>query len=226
MMFDVAMPEENFVWYNYTGESEMCFGVTLSKFHEIVKNIKKKDTLAFSIYADRQEILEVKVIPSSRTRVSISTILIRKMQFVENELPELDTSVRAVIMSSEYQKMCKEILKMSDVVNVRTKPGYIRFSCNCDNLVYKAVEFGAEDYEDAGDDDSEEIDEVNVDFNTEQFSRITKIANLGQQIQIYTGELIKMVTNIESIGSLTVFVKSSSHIAQDEENNRTSSSVE
>ena len=81
------------------------------------------------------------------------------------------------------------------------------------------VEFGETGDSDDENDSSNRSPEYNQDFETEQLSRITKMAGLSTNMQIYTknGSPLLFKSDIGNIGKIAIYIKSKDLI--EKENN-------
>ena len=89
-------------------------------------------------------------------------------------------------------------------MKVLSKNFSIEFSCNAGGILKRSVRFG----EDVNDDEDELREEFAQDFNTEQLCRITKLSGLSTNIQIYPGKPLLFKSNIGSIGTIFIYIKS------------------
>jgi len=90
---------------------------------------------------------------------------------------------------------------------------HIEFNCNAGGILKRTVQFGEID---DSDDDSEDEGGQNKDFRqefvTEQLCRITKMAGLGTNIQIFPGRPLLFRSNIGNLGKISIYIKSKEQI--------------
>ena len=58
------------------------------------------------------------------------------------------------------------------------------------------------------DDTNDNTDEYSQEFSTEQLCRITKLAGLSTNMQIFPGKPLLFKSNVGSLGKISIFIKS------------------
>ena len=104
----------------------MYMGINLTHFHKMLKSIKKKDSLLLFIDEDDSTNLGIRVIPKENNRVSTSYIKIQNQQNIDITLPT-GYNNPIIVPSTEYQKMCKEMVNISNTIKIVSKSSFIKF---------------------------------------------------------------------------------------------------
>ena len=187
---------------------KMFLGINLNHFHKMLRPIKKKDNLELYIDDEFPNNLNIKVIPKENNRTTTSTIKIQSIQNLDIDLPT-GYSNAISISSINYQKMLKELGNIGNMVEVSAKKYSIDFSCSATGVYGRTVSFGNTD--------DEEDDEIiyKEDFNTETLSRISKLAGLSTNIQIFPGKPLYFKSNIGNLGEINIYIKSKDQIEKD-----------
>ena len=207
ILIDLNLSSENFT-----------IGVNLSHVHKMLKTIKKKDNITLFIDDEDPTSLCITVEPKENTRVTTSKV---KIQFIENIHPELpegyDKSI--LVSSSEYQKMIKEMNSIGKTVKIVSRSGYIKFLSDEDGIYSKNVTFG-ESIKDEDDDYmyKNEYETFNHIYETDKLTRISKIAGLSNNMQIYTKNNLPLAfrSSVGTLGKISIYVKSNFQIESDE----------
>jgi proliferating cell nuclear antigen len=194
----------------------MFIGVNMTHFHKMVKAIKKKDSMVLFIDDERPTDLGIKVVPKENNRVTISYIKIQEIQNLDIDIPT-NYGKPVIVPSSEFQKLCKDMNNIGTTINIMSRGFYVKFLCNASSVYSREVVFGEVDDEDDEIDSSIVETEYNEEFDTEQLTRITKIAGLSNNMQMFpkTGQPLFFRSNIGSIGKISIFIKSKSQIEQE-----------
>jgi proliferating cell nuclear antigen PCNA len=218
ILIKVSLESENFTLYKFKCKDKLFLGINLNHFHKMLKSIKKKDSMQLFINDDAPNDLGIKVIPKENNRITTSFVTIQEIQTIDIDIPE-GYGKPIIVPSSEYQKMCKDMTHIGSMINVVARNFHIKFRCNAGGVMKRHVEFG-----EMGDSDDEEekdnnIIEYNQDFDTEQLSRITKMAGLSTNMQIYPkkGKPLLFKSSIGSLGKISIYIKSKDLI--EKENN-------
>lgn len=223
ILIHVVLESENFTLYKFKSKKKMFLGINLNHFHKMLKSIKKKDSLQLFINDDSPNDLCIKVIPKENNRVTTSFVTIQEIQTIDIDIPDgYDKSI--IVPSSEYQKMCKEMTHIGNVINIVARNFHITFRCNACGVMKRHVEFGemedSDEEQENTDPTKEPVTEYNQEFDTEQLSRITKIAGLSSTIQIYTkkGKPLLFKSSIGSLGKIAIYIKSKDLIEKENSN--------
>lgn len=213
ILIDLKLDSNSFSVYKYKSNDKMYLGINLTHFHKMLKSIKKRDSIQFFIDDSFPTELGIKVIPKENNRVTTSFVKIQSIQNIDIDLP--DGYGRPVIVpSSEFQKMCKGLKHISNETNVTSKGFLIRFSSNAGGVMKRSTEFGETEDSDSEPEDENDDDEpeYNEKFDTEQLTRITKLAGLSSTMQIYPKQETPLLfkCDVGSIGHISIYLKSKS----------------
>lgn len=218
ILIQLSLESENFTLYKFKLKEKKFLGINLNHFHRMLKSIKKKDSLQLFIDDEFPNDLGIKVIPKENNRITTSFIKIQEKQNISIEVPTgYDKPV--IVPSSEYQKMCKDMAHIGNMIRVTSKNFHIKFICNAGGVMKRDVEFGemsdSDDNED--DDDESKVNEYVDDFDTEQLSRITKMAGLASNMQIYPKRKKPLLfkSSVGSLGKISIYIKSKDQIEKD-----------
>ena len=203
ILINLKLNAEGFLVYKFNSK-KLFLGINLNHFHKMIKSIKKKDSIELYIDDENPNDLAIKVIPKENNRTTISFIKIQSIQNLDIDIPT-GYKKPVSISSSEYQKIIKDMGNIGNIMNISSKKFSIEFSCNAGGILKRKVRFGEVD-DDDDDDDNEK--EFNEDFNTEQLCRISKLAGLSSNIQIFPGKPLLFKSNVGTLGFIEIYIKS------------------
>jgi proliferating cell nuclear antigen PCNA len=208
-LVDLNLSSENFQIYRFKNASKFCMGLNLNHFHKMLKSVKKKDSLELFIGEDSMTELGIKTIPKENTRITTSGILIQSIQNLDIDIP-VGYGKPVIVPSSEFQKMCKDLSSIGSTnIKVVAHNFHIEFIADADGILKRKVVFGEQSGVDS-DSDDEDI-KYNATFSTDQLTRITKLAGLSTNMQIFpaTPHLpLLFRTSIGSLGKISIYIKS------------------
>jgi proliferating cell nuclear antigen len=217
-MVDLELLAENFSVYKYKLENKFCLGLNLNHFHKMLKSIKKKDSLQLFIDSDNTTELGIKTIPKENTRITTSGIKIQTIQNLDIDIPD-GYGKPVIVLSSEFQKMCKDLSSIGSTnITVVAKNFHIEFIADADGILKRKVVFGENDDSSDEDENNDSNPEYTATFATDQLSRITKLAGLSGNMQIFpaSGNLpLLFRSNIGSLGKIAIFIKSKELLANE-----------
>lgn len=202
ILLDVDLNAENFVQFKFKHAASISIGLNFTHFYKMVKSIKKKDSVVLFIEDERPNELGIRVIPKEKNRITTSFVKIQNLQSLDIELPDgYDGAV--IVPSNEYIKMIKDLNSMGgNSIQVSSNGNIIKFGCNSNGVYSRDIVFGDDDGE-------EEKFNVSQEFETEQFVRISKVAGLSTQIQIFQADELPILikSNVGNLGKICVYMK-------------------
>ena len=119
------------------------------------------------------------MIPKENNRITTSVIKIQPIQNVNIDLPKGYT--HSVIMpSNDYQKMCKSMSNISDLITITSKNNYICYKCDTGELMTREVEFGSFNDSDDSDDSDNETKTLSQKFEMNRLLNTSKLSGPKQ----------------------------------------------
>lgn len=221
ILIELKLEAENFTVYKYRRTNKLFLGINMLHFHQMLKSIKKRDSVEFFINDKSPTDFGIKVIPKENNRVTTSYVKIQDDQNICISIPQ--GYVKPIIVpSGEYQKMCKGMQRIGNTINISAKGFQIKFTCDAGGVMKRVTEFGEPD-EESDDESSDEEESSNnngrycEDFKTDQLTKITKLAGLGQTMQIYPqdGAPLLFRSSIGNLGKISIYIKSEQQLQRE-----------
>ena len=188
-------------------KQETQLSLDTKNLYNIIRTIKKKDTLLLSIAERTPTSIDICIEPRNSEQMSMtSTINITMIQNLEI-IPVPDFGAPVTVNSASFHKMIKSMATLSPLLTISTKPGYISFTSENNGVLKKVAEFGVKSLSSAI--------TYSDEFNVTQFSKTVKIAGLGNSIDFYTevdSPFVMMKSDIGSVGEIRLFIKSKRQI--------------
>lgn len=185
---------------------ETQLSLDTKNLYNIIRTIKKKDTLLLSISEKTPTSIDICIEPRNSEQMSMtSTINITMIQNLEI-VPVPDFGAPVTVNSASFHKMIKSMATLSPLLTISTKQGYISFTSENNGVLKKVAEFGTK---------SSGPSMYSDEFNVTQFSKTVKIAGLGNSIDFYTevdSPFVMMKSDIGSVGEIRLFIKSKRQI--------------
>lgn len=217
LLFDVNMDAIKFHNYVFNHDLPILYlGINLNHLNKLLRSIKKKDSLHLFITEQDTTNLGIEIIPKDKSPpVTTSFIKIQNIQNLEIMLPE-GYDNHLLISSSGFSKMCKDMITISTVMMINIFNHHVRFSCNVGNIYSREIALGETDLEEP-DTTVMYMDE----FDTEIFSRITKISGLHPNMYIHFSTVLPIFlrSNIGNLGEISIFIKTKKQILSENSNN-------
>ena len=213
MLLRFELNMENFD--NYSCDTEKMIAVNLKHLHKLVKNVKKKDSIALFISNEYPTKLGIKIVPvminKQSERAEISYISIREVQKGGVITPK-GYHYPKVIPSTDYQKMCKKMVTVpGKIVNITIqKNNYISFFCDGGDIISSELTFGTID---------PKLPESSIykgQFYTTMLNQLVKMPGLFPKMQISApkerGFPIRIKMQTGNLGFIEVYLKEKTQI--------------
>ena len=221
ILINLVLHSINFPVFKFNHTEKMYLGINLNHLHRLTKSIKKKDQLELSITSDAPTDLIIEVIPKDNSRITTSTIKIQNIQTLDITLPTgYDKPI--IIPSGEYSKMLKDLGSLGNnikgnVIKISSKNRQIEFACDSAGILKRKVKFGEAD-DSLSEELIEALEEYSEEFSSDLLCRITKLAGLSNQIQVYIGKPLLLCSNVGNLGKIQIYIKSKNEISRTIEN--------
>lgn len=207
---------KDFNIFQLNSDTPLKVGLNINHFYRMLKSIKKKDSMVLFIREDRPHELGIQIMPKEHTRLTISYIRVQNIQNLEILLP--GPYVHSVLISSsEFSKMCKDMLSISNTLHVVSNVFHVRFVSHLGSVYSREVILGETELENDSDHTSLLPTIFEDDFETEQLSRIVKMSGLSPTINIYSAKGLPILirSRIGNLGFLSIYMKSRGQVEEE-----------
>ena len=205
-LIDVQLNKENFEFFRCT--KPLSFSVNSGTFHNMLKSIKKKDSIALYVTeADPLKlVISVKQTDESGNADAKITIIYNRPD--KYDLPtEYESPV--IMSNKDFQKM-KTLHSISRTIKVTYKPGFLRFFCDGGELFSRELSFGEDSTQ----------DQFIQHYCTSYITGLTKCANayINGNVSIFDApnQPMKIKMRAGNLGELIIFIKSQEMIECEE----------
>ena len=207
-LFSVDLTASSFTEYEFNAKSKLFVGLSLNHFYMTLQTVKKKDIIELSISEESPKSLISSVWPQNNTHRTRDELKIQEFQRIDIDLPVgYDKGIS--IISSNFQKMLKSIIKLGSSIVVKSNSSKIQFLCNKSNIILRDIEFGDKN-------DNSKFT-YSQDFDQKILLRLLKITGLSTSLEIFTKENLPLLITspVGTLGKISIFVKSKQQIAED-----------
>lgn len=234
-LIDLKLHAKDFNLF-YLKPASLSIGVNVNHQYKMLKSVKKKDSLQLFIHENAPTDLGIQILPKDHSRLTTSYIRIQNIQNLEIQLPDPYPHT-ILISSSEFSKMCKDMLNISNSILILANQYSAKFVCNLGSVYSREVILGETEVEKYANHDgfypnvsgtSSSITEkenggydfvFKDDFETEQLSRIVKISGLSNNININCHENMPLLiqSKVGSLGEINIYIKSRRQIEEEQQ---------
>jgi DNA polymerase III sliding clamp (beta) subunit (PCNA family) len=201
-LIDLALYKENFPKFKLV--KPLNFLVNSMHLYKMLKSIKKKDTITLFITESDPLNLGICVEQSDEDN-KINTHI--RISYNQPDIPEPLTGYEdhVIMNNKEFQKM-KNLHSISKTINIKSKPGYIRFFCDGNDFYSREFIIGNPE-----DEDNKHLQiGFNQNFSTLHITGLAKCAGQSSNVQVFTNEELplKIKMKVGTMGDLIVYIKS------------------
>jgi len=103
----------------YSCESDMVIGVNLASFTKLLKSVNK-NIITFFVEKNNPYSLGLVIESHEKKRVSIFRVPVLDIEFSDMRYPEMDFDATLQLQSADFQKLCRELAVVGDIVDIQT----------------------------------------------------------------------------------------------------------
>lgn len=209
VLIDLFLDAENFDCYYFTGDA-ISTGINFMDLKNILKSMKKTDSLTLTITDDEPNSLIIMITPHNGGCFFETKLDFINKQNISLEVPEVKM-YHIVVNSKEFQQMCKELknsLSPSSSVYVEChrfddKFDSVTFSGSPDSRYDKTITFSNQVPQSF----DPELVYRNV-FSPAMILNLQKLVNICKRIHLYFDvlDIMKLSLQIEELGHMDVYL--------------------
>lgn len=212
LLFDLELDHKRFLLYIFDYDEQIKIGLNLKYFYQMIRSMKKRDTIELFIENDKSDKFGIRVYPRENNRISESFLKIYEYQLIEIDIPgKIDDEItygRPInICANDFQKMIKDLCGIANTIRIESTQYIVKFSSIIEEVLSKEITFG--DIQEHSNYDQHEII-YKAEFNVQQILTIIKVASLSVQLQLYCVQDLPLLlkTNVGPLGDLSIYIKS------------------
>lgn len=183
--------------------SPTCIGVNMLNFHKIIKTINSNDTL--SLFMDENDPNHLNVRIESNEKNTRTNYKLNLLDLDNPQNPINSTVFNSVITlpSSDFQKICRDMHNLSDLVEIKSINKQLIFTCKGDFCQQETIL--CDNNENAGGSQSGSgADIIQGIFKLKYLVHFTKCTNLSNTVEIYLKNDYPLIVKyaVTSIGEI------------------------
>lgn len=166
----------------YQCDNPVSIGINMLNFHKIIKTINSNDTLTFYMDKNDPNHLNIKIESSEKnTRTNYKLDLLD----YDEPQPTINSTVfnsMITLPSSDFQKICRDMNNLSDLVEIKNINKQLIFTCKGDFCEQETILC------DSGNNEIMDVNSVDIIqgvFKLKYLVHFTKCTNLSNTVEIY-----------------------------------------
>ena len=165
----------------YMCEQELLVGLNMTSFHKLMKTVTNNDTVTFFIEKNKPHEFGIKI--ENADKNSCTTFHLKMLDIDEHEIniPDVELDSQISMPSNEFQKMCRDMMNISDTIELTSANNALKLVCNGDYAKQETV-IGEATH---GLSFTKNENEVTGKFSLKYINLFTKSTNLSNVVNIY-----------------------------------------
>lgn len=184
----------------YHCENKVQVGLNMLSLFKLMKTVTNNDTVTMFIESSKPHELGIKI--ENADKNSRTVFHLKMLDIDENELRIPDVALDSVISmpSNEFQRICRDMLNISDTIVITSSNNSLKLSCNGDYANQETV-IGETSH---GLVFSKRDGDVSGEFSLKYINLFTKSTNLSNTVEIYMKESypLMLVYNVANLGNI------------------------
>lgn len=197
VLVHLRLEAKHFEYYHC--EQKITIGVNMLNLHKLIKTINSNDTLTMYIDSDDMNHLGIRIENGEK-----NTKTTYKLNLLDLDNPKIQidpASFNSVItlLSSDYQKICRDMSNLAEVVEIKNVNHQLIFSCKGEFSSQETI------ITDADNDHKQDGDEiVQGVFNLKYLVLFSKCTNLCNTVELYLKNDYPLIVkyDVASLGTL------------------------
>lgn len=197
-LIDLVLPSENFEEYECNNE-EYVVGINITNTFKLLKPITNNDTLTISI--TEKDSINFKI--ENESKKSHTEFKLKLLEIDEDhiQIPHLNTKVTTVMLSSDFQRICRDMINISNEIEITRNKNHIIFRCEGDfaNQLTKIECVDQENFK----------GNLSGIYSLKYINLFTKATGMCSTIQILMEEEMRFLIlkyNVANLGELKFFL--------------------
>lgn len=175
----LRLHHDKFEYYKCT--SNLQVGLNMSSFHKLMKTVTNNDTVTFFISSDNPHEFGIKIENADKNSQTIFHLKMLDIDEHELNIPDVELDSVISMPSNEFQKMCRDMLNISDTIELSSCNNTFKLMCNGEYAKQETI-IGEATHGLVFD----KIDNnVSGKFSLKYINLFTKSTNLSNTVQIY-----------------------------------------
>ena len=192
--------ESNFE--HYFCKHKIFIGVNMLNFFKLIRTLGNNDALTLFIEADNTNLLGIKI--ENGEKNSLTTYYLNLIEVDEStyQIPPAQFESILTMPSNEFNKICRDMINLSDVIEIKSVGNQIIFSCKGEFCTQETIIGETTDGLNFLKSNPDNV--IQGYYNLKHLTLFTKCTNLCKSIEMYIKNNFPIIIkfSVGSIGSL------------------------
>ena len=184
----------------YECKKKTIVGISMTYLFKLIKIITNSDTLTFTMNEDNMNVLEIIVENGEKNTITKMELNLMDLNEETIDIPPQEFDSIITMPSPDFQKVCRDMSNLSDIMEIKSIGSQLVFSCKGDfaklTTVFGSTEDGVNFKK-----ESEATNIIQGYYNLKHLVLFTKCTNLCNSVEIYMKNNFPIVITF-SVGTL------------------------
>ena len=197
-LIHLRLQSQNFESYHCVDKIQV--GLNMNNLFKLIKTVTNMDIITFFITTDKQHELGVRIENADKNTQTTFHLKMLDIDEVEIRIPDIQLDSVITMPSNDFQRMCRDMLNISDTFTMTYTANALRLSCDGDFASQETI-IGEANH---GLTFTKCDDEVTGKFSLKYVNLFTKSTNLSNTLEIYLKKNFPLMLryNVANLGDI------------------------
>lgn len=132
VLINLKLDADQFTTY-FCAHSPFIIGLNLSTLYKLLKNLEREETLTLFVEDSEKQYLAVQIENTEKNCITMYRIKLMDLDNIPVKLPSTEYDAMVTMSSSDFHKVCKEMHQISEYIEIRCTPRFIKFTFKGDS---------------------------------------------------------------------------------------------
>lgn len=183
VLVHVRLDAKKFEFYHVTGTQHLA--VNMLNLYKLIKTVSGTDTLSMYVEEAEPNILVAQIDKNDHAARTVYRLSLLDMEFEDLNIPPERFPFVVTLNSADFQKICRDMSHISDVVDIKVVRGEVTFSCRGD-FCSQETTFGNDCIHAVQPDDPDPSPDITQGvFPLKYLVTITRCTSLASQVELF-----------------------------------------
>jgi proliferating cell nuclear antigen len=185
----------------YHCEEKIQVGLNMNNLFKLTKTITNMDIVTFFIQKNNRHEFGVKIENADKNTSTIFNLKMLDIDEDELRIPDIKLDSVITMQSNDFQRMCRDMMNISDIIEITSDNNQLKLSCNGDFASQETV-IGEANH---GLKCANQVEEpISGRYSLKYINLFTKSTNLSNLLEIYLKPNFPLMLkyNVANLGSI------------------------
>lgn len=185
---------------HYYCERKLQVGLNMLHFFRLMKTVTNNDIVTLFIDDSKEYELGIKIENADKNSLTTFGLKMLDIDEIHMNIPDVSRDPFITMPSNEFQRLCRDMINISDVITITSDNNSLLLECNGDYAVQK-TKIGEATH---GLTFSDNVENVTGTYSLKYINLFTKSTNLSNTVHIYLKQEFPLMLkyNVANLGEI------------------------